>query len=71
MSDALYLALTVSDTAAGLLQTGVLVLALAVCYRPLGDPLARVFTIERDLGVERVVYRLVGVDSTADQQRSV
>ena len=59
-----------SDTAAGLLQLGLLVLALAVCYRPLGDYLAWVFTSERDLRVERVIYRLVGVDSKADQRWS-
>ena len=51
-----------SDTTAGLLQVGVLLAALAVCYRPLGAYMARVFTSERDLRVERVVYRLVGVD---------
>src|SRR5262245_57491763 len=57
-----------SDTAAGFLQLGVLVLALAVCYRPLGDYMARVFGTDRHLRVERVVYRLVGVDPDADQR---
>src|SRR6478609_6186544 len=57
-----------SDTAAGLLQVGLLILALAVCYRPLGGYMARVFTSERDLRAERVIYRLVGVDSRADQR---
>src|SRR5690242_4548192 len=60
-----------SDTAAGLLQIGLLLLALAVLYRPLGDHMARVFTSERDLRVERVIYRLVGVDPRADQRWSV
>ena len=60
-----------SDTLAGLLQIGALVAALAICYRPLGGYMARVFTSERDLGVERVIYRLVGVDSKADQRWSV
>ena len=60
-----------TDTTAGLLQIGMLVAALAVCYRPLGAYMARVFTSERDLGVERVVYRLVGVDPRADQRWSV
>ncbi len=58
---------TVSDTVAGLLQVGALVTALAVCYRPLGDYMARVFTSERDLRVERGVYRLVGVDPRSEQ----
>jgi K+-transporting ATPase ATPase A chain len=57
-----------SDTAAGLLQVGLLLLALALCYRPLGAYMARVFTAERDLRVERLVYRLVGVDPRADQR---
>ena len=60
-----------SDTTAGLLQIGALVAALALCYRPLGGYMARVFTSERDLRVERVVYRLVGVDAKADQRWSV
>ena len=60
-----------TDTTAGLLQIGMLVAALAVCYRPLGAYMARVFTSERDLRVERVVYRLVGVDPRADQRWSV
>jgi K+-transporting ATPase ATPase A chain len=60
-----------SDTTAGLLQVGALVAALALCYRPLGGHLARVLTSERDLRAERVLYRLVGVDSKADQRWSV
>jgi potassium-transporting ATPase potassium-binding subunit len=56
------------DTAAGLLQIGLLLAALAVCYRPLGDYMARVLTSERDLRVERVIYRVVGVDPRADQR---
>ena len=38
-----------SDTSAGLLQVGLLIAALAVCYRPLGAYMARVYTSERDL----------------------
>ena len=60
-----------SDTSAGLLQIGALLAALALCYRPLGGYMARVFTSERDLRVERVVYRVVGVDPRADQRWSV
>lgn len=56
-----------NDTLAGLLQVGALIAALALVYRPLGAYLARVFTSERDLRVERVVYRLVGVDPRTDQ----
>ncbi|MCW2760881.1 MAG: kdpA [Marmoricola sp.] len=60
-----------SDTTAGLLQVGTLVVALAVCYRPLGDYIFRTLTAEKDLRVERVIYRLVGVDSRADQRWTV
>jgi K+-transporting ATPase ATPase A chain len=44
-----------------------LVLALAACYRPLGDYLHRVVTARRDSVVERGIYRLVGVDSGTEQ----
>ncbi len=60
-----------TDTTAGLLQAGALIAALAVCYRPLGGYMARVLTSERDLRVERVAYRLVGVDPKADQRWTV
>jgi K+-transporting ATPase ATPase A chain len=57
-----------SDTTAGVLQVAVLLAALAVCYRPLGAYLATTFTHPRHLRVERVVYRVVGVDPDADQR---
>lgn len=60
-----------SASRAALLQLGVLVLALAVAHRPLGDYLARVFTSPRHLRVERAVYRAVGVSPHADQRWSV
>jgi K+-transporting ATPase ATPase A chain len=60
-----------SETTAGLLQIGALLAALAVCYAPLGRHMASVVTSERDLWVERVVYRAVGVDPRADQRWSV
>ncbi len=56
-----------SGTTAGLLQAGLLVLALAVCFRPLGDYMARVFTASRHLRLERAFYRLVGVNGDAEQ----
>nr|MDT0667115.1 potassium-transporting ATPase subunit KdpA [Micromonospora sp. DSM 115978] len=45
-----------------------LVAALVIVYRPFGDYLARVYTSDRDLAVEKVVYRLVGVDPRAEQR---
>jgi K+-transporting ATPase ATPase A chain len=60
-----------SDTTAGLLQVCLLVAALAAVYRPLGGYMARVYSSDRDLRVERIAYRLIGVDSKSDQRWSV
>lgn len=57
-----------SDTTAGLLQVGLLIAALAACYRPLGAYMARVYTSDTDTRVERGIYRLMGVDPRADQR---
>jgi len=57
-----------SDTMAAILQVGTLMLALGLCYRPLGAYMAHVFTTDKDLRVERGIYRLVGVDARADQR---
>ncbi|MGN6742656.1 MAG: potassium-transporting ATPase subunit KdpA [Amnibacterium sp.] len=50
-----------------LAEVATLVVLLAVCYRPLGDLMARTFTSERDLAVERALYRVIGVDPRAEQ----
>jgi K+-transporting ATPase ATPase A chain len=60
-----------NDTTAGLLQAGALIAALALCYRPLGGYLARVLSTEKDLRIERGLYRLLGVDPRADQRWTV
>jgi K+-transporting ATPase ATPase A chain len=57
-----------SDTLAGLLQLGLLILALAVCYRPLGGYMARVYSDSRHLRLERGLYKVMGVDPDADQR---
>lgn len=57
-----------STAAAGWLQAGLLVLALALAYRPLGDYMAHVFTTERHWRVERGIYRLIGVDANVEQR---
>lgn len=44
-----------------------LVVALGLAYRPLGDYIARIYTGERDLAVERGTYRLIGVDPRSSQ----
>jgi K+-transporting ATPase ATPase A chain len=43
------------------------VVILALLHRPLGDHMARTFTSTRDLVLERVVYRVVGVDPAVEQ----
>lgn len=53
---------------AGLGQVGVLVLALAVAHKPLGDYMARVFTSGKHWRVERWVYRLVRVNPDSEQR---
>ena len=60
-----------SDTTAALLEVGALIAALALCYKPLGGYLARVLTTDRDWRVERALYKVVGIDSRADQRWSL
>jgi potassium-transporting ATPase potassium-binding subunit len=60
-----------SSALAGWLQAGLLVAALAACYVPLGNYLAHMFTSEKDWRVERFLYRLMGIDRTADQRWGV
>ncbi|MBR7831430.1 potassium-transporting ATPase subunit KdpA [Actinospica sp. MGRD01-02] len=56
-----------SVAAAGWLQAGLLVFALAVTYRPLGDYMAHILSSARHWRVEKGLYRLMGVDADADQ----
>ncbi|MBJ7452107.1 MAG: potassium-transporting ATPase subunit KdpA, partial [Blastococcus sp.] len=57
-----------SATAAGWLQVAVLVGALALVHRPLGDWMARIYTGDRHWRVEKLAYRAVGVDAGSDQR---
>ncbi|MEU7180834.1 MULTISPECIES: potassium-transporting ATPase subunit KdpA [Streptomyces] len=56
-----------NDTLAGWLQILLLVLALALTFRPLGDHIARVLTGTRHTKTERLVYRAAGVHGDIDQ----
>lgn len=56
------------DIPAGLLTILTLVAVLALTHVPLGDYVARTFTSEKDLRVERAIYRVCGV-SPRSQQR--
>src|SRR6266568_6089459 len=60
-----------SSTAAGWLQFALLVVALAACYVPLGNYIARVFTDTKHWRVERGIYKLCGIDPEADMRWSV
>ncbi|MEU9804337.1 potassium-transporting ATPase subunit KdpA [Mycobacterium sp. NPDC050853] len=55
-----------SALAAGL-QIGLVILVLAIAYVPLGDYMARVFTIVKHSFVERVIYRAGRVDPETEQ----
>ncbi|MGW9166673.1 potassium-transporting ATPase subunit KdpA [Agromyces sp. NPDC055658] len=48
-------------------QAATLALVLGLLYRPLGDYMARIYTSDRDLKVERGLYRLIGVDPRGEQ----
>ncbi len=61
---------TIDSIREGLLTISLLVLILAVLHVPLGEWMHRVFTDERDWRVERAIYRVIGVDSHAEQRWS-
>jgi K+-transporting ATPase ATPase A chain len=52
---------------AGLVQVGLLLLALGLVYKPLGDYMARVFTSEKHLKLEKAVYKVGRVDPGSQQ----
>src|SRR6516165_5404282 len=60
-----------NSTAAGWLQFLFLVAALAACYVPLGNWIARIFTDKHHWRVERGIYKLCGIDPEADMRWSV
>src|SRR6201997_3708304 len=57
-----------NSSLAGILQIVALVAALAICYKPLGDYMARIFLSPKHLRVEKFFYRVIGIDSEADQR---
>jgi len=61
----------VTTATAGVLFVVSLITALAFADRPVGDYLYRVLTPTRHSRVERVLYRLVGVDADAEQTWAV
>jgi potassium-transporting ATPase potassium-binding subunit len=57
----------VSATTAGIIFIVVLALAIALAHVPFGDYMYRVYSAEKHWRSERVIYRLIGVNSDADQ----
>ena len=56
-----------STTYAGILFLVALIVALAAVHVPLGDYMYRVYSTEKHLGGEKVIYRLIGADPKAEQ----
>ena len=52
---------------AGILFLVTLIVALVAVHVPLGDYMYRVYSSDRDLRGERLVYRLIGADPKAEQ----
>jgi K+-transporting ATPase ATPase A chain len=59
-----------SSALAAWLQVGLLIVALAACYVPLGNYIAAIFTSEKHWRPERRLYKLIGIDPAADQKWS-
>ncbi|RNI21403.1 potassium-transporting ATPase subunit KdpA [Flexivirga caeni] len=57
-----------SEWVSGVLTIACLVAVLAAVHVPLGDYMAKVFTSEKDLAIERVFYRAAGVDPKSQQR---
>src|SRR6516225_3437340 len=60
-----------NSTAAAWLQFLLLFAALAACYIPLGNWIARIFTDKNHWRVERGIYKLTGIDPDADMRWTV
>ena len=56
-----------TTTTAGILFLASLILALAAVHVPLGDYMYRVYSSEKHLRGERVIYRLIGADPKSEQ----
>ncbi|GLZ31821.1 potassium-transporting ATPase potassium-binding subunit [Lentzea sp. NBRC 105346] len=59
-----------SPTVSGLVQVGILVVALAAVYRPLGDYMARVFSATKHSKFELAIYKAVRVNPDSEQKWS-
>ncbi|MFD5557940.1 potassium-transporting ATPase subunit KdpA [Streptomyces sp. NPDC127068] len=57
-----------SPELAGVLQLLALVAALALAYRPLGDHMARVYSSDRHLRIEKWIYKGIGANPSAEMR---
>ncbi|MFG2898434.1 potassium-transporting ATPase subunit KdpA [Streptomyces zaomyceticus] len=57
-----------SPVLAGVLQLLALLVALGLSYRPLGDHMARVYSSERHLRVEKWIYKGIGADPSVEMR---
>ncbi|MFE6891451.1 potassium-transporting ATPase subunit KdpA [Streptomyces sp. NPDC057694] len=57
-----------SPVLAGVLQLLALIAALALAYRPLGDYMARVYSSEKHLRVEKWIYKGIGANPNAEMR---
>ncbi|MGW7073817.1 potassium-transporting ATPase subunit KdpA [Streptomyces sp. NPDC054866] len=57
-----------SPVLAGVLQFLALIVALALAYRPLGDHMAKVYSSEKHLGVEKWIYKAIGANPNAEMR---
>lgn len=59
-----------SPTVAGLVQVGILLVALAAAYRPLGDYMARVYSTAKHSKLELAIYRVGRINPDSEQKWS-
>ncbi|MWA14136.1 potassium-transporting ATPase subunit KdpA [Streptomyces sp. BA2] len=57
-----------SPVLAGVLQFLALIVALALAYRPLGDHMAKVYSSEKHLRVEKWIYKAIGANPNAEMR---
>ncbi|KOU35385.1 potassium-transporting ATPase subunit KdpA, partial [Streptomyces sp. WM6378] len=57
-----------SPVLAGVLQFLALFVALGLAYRPLGDYMARVYSCDKHLRVEKWVYKAIGANPSTEMR---
>jgi potassium-transporting ATPase potassium-binding subunit len=57
-----------NGTTSWIVFVAVMIVALALAYRPLGDYMYRVYTSDKHYRIERGLYRIIGVDPDTEQR---